>query len=536
MLTTFKPLFGTQNRNKAARGKLAGRLPAYRRLCRGVEPLEERTVLSASPFFAGVGDLPGGETFSRAVGVSSDGTVVVGESTNADGHTEAFRWTLADGMEGLGVPDGATLSSARRVSNDGSVIVGRINAGDTESFRWEAGVMTVLPGLPGGDGLTNPSSTYGAKDVSADGSVVAGTIESDNGVEGFVWSEATGQVVGIGDLAGGDFNSRARAVSDDGTIVVGESSGFKVPKRGQQATRHAIQWTADDGMEILWSGGWAEHMSDDGSVVVGLQNGEGARWTEATGAVPLRDTSAPNPGLYSWTISGDGSLIGGSYNIYDERNERIASIGAAIWDEVHGVRLLQDVLTVEYGMDLDGWELINVWDMSYDGRTLVGPAMNPQGETEGYIVYLGDGTPQQALRSLPSRGSKPAKTARPHLSLSCSTPRRPRRSQSTSRPVTRPRAKSSARPTACSRSRSTTPNWDVPQTVNVAGIDDGDTDGDQAYSLELAPAVSTDPGLQWPRSRPTSRPRTWTMKFRRPVPTTSTSGTSASTSARAAVR
>lgn len=35
-------------------------------------------------------------------------------------------------------------------------------------------------------------------------------------------------------------------------------------------------------------------------------------------------------------------------------------------------------------------------------------------------------------------------------------------------------------------------NWNVPQTVTIQGVDDPDQDGDQAYSIQLAPAVSTD--------------------------------------------
>jgi Calx-beta domain-containing protein len=40
----------------------------------------------------------------------------------------------------------------------------------------------------------------------------------------------------------------------------------------------------------------------------------------------------------------------------------------------------------------------------------------------------------------------------------------------------------------------TTVNWDAPQTVTVTGKDDPLNDGDQAYTIVLAPAVSADPG------------------------------------------
>ncbi len=39
----------------------------------------------------------------------------------------------------------------------------------------------------------------------------------------------------------------------------------------------------------------------------------------------------------------------------------------------------------------------------------------------------------------------------------------------------------------------TAADWNLPQTVTVTGVDDADVDGDIAYTIELAPAISTDP-------------------------------------------
>jgi hypothetical protein len=56
-------------------------------------------------------------------GVSGDGAVAVGVSGGYGG--QAFRWTAAGGMQGLGdLPGGAFSSGAGGVSGDGSVIVG----------------------------------------------------------------------------------------------------------------------------------------------------------------------------------------------------------------------------------------------------------------------------------------------------------------------------------------------------------------------------------------------------------------------------
>lgn len=57
-------------------------------------------------------------------GISANGSVVVGDF-NASNGIEAFRWTSATGMVGLGdLPTGTFHSEARGVSGDGNVVVG----------------------------------------------------------------------------------------------------------------------------------------------------------------------------------------------------------------------------------------------------------------------------------------------------------------------------------------------------------------------------------------------------------------------------
>jgi probable HAF family extracellular repeat protein len=60
------------------------------------------------------------------LGVSADGSVVVGWARNAAGHVDrAFRWTAAGGMQDLGTLGGSGDQSwALGVSADGSVVVG----------------------------------------------------------------------------------------------------------------------------------------------------------------------------------------------------------------------------------------------------------------------------------------------------------------------------------------------------------------------------------------------------------------------------
>src|SRR5687767_6257395 len=72
-----------------------------------------------------LGDLPGGGFESRAFGVSSDGSTVVGYSRTSPTRVEAFRWTRTAGMVGIDdLPGGGSESGASGVSADGSVVVG----------------------------------------------------------------------------------------------------------------------------------------------------------------------------------------------------------------------------------------------------------------------------------------------------------------------------------------------------------------------------------------------------------------------------
>ena len=144
-----------------------------------------------------LGDLPGGFVSSEALGLSGDGTIVVGRSAQVLGG-EAFRWTEADGMVGLGdLPGGIFASEAHDISQDGTTIVG----------------------------------------VGA----------SASGTEAFVWRD--GAMVGIGDLPGGSFESSARGVSGDGAVVVGSSR--KLASDGVSSVEAAFVWDAQHGMRDL---------------------------------------------------------------------------------------------------------------------------------------------------------------------------------------------------------------------------------------------------------------------------------------------
>jgi probable HAF family extracellular repeat protein len=255
----------------------------------------------------GTGDLPGAQFGSSIFAVSGDGSTAVGtgHSTTSSPQSEAVRWTLATGLVSLGdLPGGVYGGRADGVNEDGSVIVGRSESpSGPEAFRWEddglcdldasdpmiVDCMVGLGDLPGGIFASR------ATDVTPDGSIVVGKGESELGSEAFIWTAETG-MSGLDELPGGVFQSEALAVSADGSVVVGRSEG--------PGGEEAFLWTEEDGIRSLkelleqdfgldlegWELTRANGISDDGQVIVGL--GRGPRRVNEAWIVELPEPSA----------------------------------------------------------------------------------------------------------------------------------------------------------------------------------------------------------------------------------------------------
>jgi probable HAF family extracellular repeat protein len=204
-------------------------------------------------------------------------------------------------------------------------VIGQQTAG--EAFRWtQAGGMTGLGFLPGHD-------RSWATGVSADGSVVVGFSGGWTG-NAFRWTQ-TGGMVDLGYPAGGVW-SRAQAVSADGSVVVGDWGTETIWRDG-------FRWTEADGTVSLGSGGmnYIYDVSADGSVVVGESHTLGAvRWTEADGLVALGDV-AEFPNGRARGVSENGSLIVGVYS------PPTGGGSAFLWDATNGMRDLTELLIAD---------------------------------------------------------------------------------------------------------------------------------------------------------------------------------------------
>ena len=339
-----------------------------------------------SPYFLGLGDLPGGDNYSAAFGISPNGQYVVGRSASAGpgdatGY-EAFIWSKATGMSGLGdLPGGGAFGIGTAVSTNGVVSgYGETDLG-TEPFRWtpSTGLLSLSELSGAGPYLGN------AFDISADGNTIIGgayNLPGSSSAQAFRWSETDG-FVGLGTLPGST-SSFAQTISADGSTIAGVSSGSPYWK--------PFYWNAVEGMVSLGSLPATYRdcrvygISSDGRAIVGTlvranNDFDAFVWTANDGFTLLGDLTG---GIHSSTanaISADGAVIIGRASI-------ATGTTSFIWDAMHGLRDLREVLIADCGFDLSDWSGLHAQDMTPDGQTIVGFGQHEGLGTEAWIVHI----------------------------------------------------------------------------------------------------------------------------------------------------
>jgi probable HAF family extracellular repeat protein len=258
---------------------------------------------------AGRRDVFDGANGGSLGGVSNDGRVITGSRDSAP-----IVWTAHGGT--LWTGDTQFLSGVARttgIAADGLVISGYRNtavSGRFEAIRLVGGVVTGVGDLAGGafDSVAN--------DISPDGLVLVGRGTSDLGREAFIFED--GAMSALGDLAGGIFESEATAASTDGSVVVGTGNS--------DGGREAFRW--------------------ENGVMVGLGRLPGASSSEAL------------------DVSGDGSIVVG----------RSGNTGF-VWDAAHGMRSVAEFLD-GFGIDTTNWDFGAVTSISSDGLVLAGKGID----------------------------------------------------------------------------------------------------------------------------------------------------------------
>ena len=355
-----------------------------------LKPLAAAVLLSfalpatAADAFSGLGDFSfsGGMSYSKALGISLDGSVAVGEGGLGDSPgTHAFRWTAAGGMEDLGTLGGYS-STATGVSASGSAVSGWSDvAGNAyyRAFLWtSAGGMQNLGTLGG----THSS----ASSISSDASVVAGwaNLSGNAAYHAFRWTSSDSSMHDLGTLGG--TNSDARSLSADGSVVVGYS------QIAGNAVNHAFHWTSSDSimhdLGTLTGGSYSygNGVSSDGSVVVGYGDASTGddhafRWTSAGG---MADLGVLSGGTYSRAngVSGNGKVVVGS------ADDSGGNSAAFRWTQSGGMQSVTQWLTGAHVTVPANWSLSYATATNSDGSVVVGYGDNPSGSTEAWIARV----------------------------------------------------------------------------------------------------------------------------------------------------
>ena len=191
-----------------------------------------------------------------------------------------------------------------------------------------------------------------ARAVSADGSVIVGDAETDDGhSRAFRWRYEDGGMLDLGSLRADNQRwSYAYAVSADGSVIVGNAD------TGGGHSR-AFRWR-DDGQGMLdlgslgsdnltWS--YAEAVSADGSVIVGYSATDdhsyrAFRWMDdGLGMLDLGSLRADNLGhSYAYGVSADGMTIVGYADTDDNMNRAFIWRGGTMVDHLNTAQSATD--------------------------------------------------------------------------------------------------------------------------------------------------------------------------------------------------
>jgi uncharacterized membrane protein len=304
--------------------------------------------------------------------VSGDGSTVAASSGLA-----GFTWTRTGGKVPL--PSWSSCIP-RTLSYDGSVVAGVAlqNTGFWDSARWVENQRVYI------DGGFAPTG------VSASGAVVVGTKGRSYGA--YKWIQGAAWDIPMTQLATG------MGVSADGMIIAGNvftrvgDWGTTVP-----SARIWNNWVVTEVgslTEGTYAASYTFGISPNGNVIFGYSSStqaflEGFRWNVETGMEGVGMVPGWASNHYSWMLASnyDGSVMVGvaepDFNKSRPENER-----AIMWDAQHGIRFVDDVLTNDFGLDLTGWQLRSATGISWDGTTIVGYGVGPQGNHEGWVATI----------------------------------------------------------------------------------------------------------------------------------------------------
>ena len=327
--------------------------------------------------------------------------------------------TAQPSIVSTGSPPGAASSSAFRASPDGQYVVGdSFVGGDIVPFVWsrDDGLVTIE--------VPTTGYNYTGGTISHDGRFVTGTYSLDGGLgsAGYVWSQETG-VIQLGSLPGGNMSTGVGFVGNTSDFAIGSSTvGYTTT--GQNLFR-PVKWTFDGGLEELpiptasdaKYSSYASYILNDGRIFISANSGkwlwsedagfehlpgasEGMRMISANGDFmagessnhPVSGFAAPaywtrNEGVVHLPIL-EPDDFGQLYGMNDDGSVIVGKLKSkeVIWINQGRPILIEDYAT-SIGVDMTGWNILGIWDISEDGSTIVGQARF-QGRVEGFVLTI----------------------------------------------------------------------------------------------------------------------------------------------------
>ncbi len=311
-----------------------------------------------------------GYTHSHQLAVAANGATSIGFSYATGQPDRSYFWDRTAGVQEVALPAGVTYGRMTDISADGqwassALTIDSVNT--AARYSRATGLFQTVP-MP-----TGYRKLEGGTVISGDGSKIVGSFDKRSPAfpgrtQAFIWSEAGGTQI-LPRLFANSNSQTAYAVNYDGSVVVGE----------EDQNNFAWKWTSGGGIVRLPGLGavtdsvapWA--VTPDGRWIVGsaltATQTVMARWDEHNaiqnlGAIPGTEYGD------AFAVSADGNTVAGTCYLFGGQPV------ATVWTPGTGTIRLSALL-LSYGVTMPaGWNLAQVNDVSSDGRTFVGYAVN----------------------------------------------------------------------------------------------------------------------------------------------------------------
>lgn len=339
---------------------------------------------AAQPRFEPLGLVPDGRNGSINA-VSADGRTIASSAISPESQFkcestgQAFRWTEGVGWDYLDGACGSGGSQANDVSGDGSVLFYSLLATsgppDFCGLWTEAGGAQQLP-KPDGEW-----TGVNANAISSDGKwAAADWWVNFSFAAPYVWSV--------------DEHTWLRLAPEDGDL---HGTVSAIARGGVAAAVQNRYGTTKDSMYMRWT-------PSGGAVALPLPPGVTVRGPQtfaitSDGSAIIASPIGAFGSLVFWLGDGSRYVVASSGVTLDDAGLRVADdlrivIGTTfqdggafpgLWTPRHGTRRISAVLEAA-GVDITGWTLERVSDITPDGKIIVGYGTNPDGQTEGFRI------------------------------------------------------------------------------------------------------------------------------------------------------